>query len=249
MTVSREAGRGQKCTEIADLPDECLRHESLRKIRGLVRYPEDQEEQLPRLKLNMHGSTRAAGVSGVLIDLRSIPKLNVYLSHSDQKIVIGKACSGLWTLRMWGHSSVEIGDGCTSNGTLCWLTPGGRLRIGEDCMFAEAINIHVGDNHAIFDVNTLAPTNYRKTPAITVGDHVWLASAARLLAGAAIGSGSVVATQAVVKGEIPDCSLAAGMPARVVRRGVSWTRSHDASGAAEIVERFSLRKTPASGPG
>jgi len=239
--------RGQKCTDIADLPDDCIRNESLRKLRGQVVYPEDQEDKLPNLKLQLHGSNRPEDIAGVLIDLRSIPQLHVHLAHSNQKIVIGEATAGVWRLRMWGQSSVEIGNGCTSNGTLCWVTPGGRLQIGEDCMFAELINIHVGDNHAIFDVNTLTPTNYRKAPAITIGNHVWLASGARVLADSVIGSGSVVASQAVLKGEIPQCSLAAGMPAKVVRRGVSWTRSHDGSGAGAVVERFKLRQSPESG--
>ena len=234
---------GRRSLDIADLPDDCIRSESVRKIRGVVTYPGDQEDELGNLRLHHHGSIPAEAISGVQIDLRSIPRLTVCISDSDQAVRIGKANTGVWTLRMWGQSSVEIGDDCTSNGTLCWVTWGGRLHIGRDCMFADFVEIHVGDNHAIFDVSTLTPTNYRPNPTVTIGDHVWLASRANVLADAVIGSGSIVASQAVLKGEIPECSVAAGMPARVIRSGVSWTRSHDGSGASEVVDRFNLRKS------
>ncbi|HEX4649661.1 MAG TPA: acyltransferase [Steroidobacteraceae bacterium] len=234
---------GRRSLDIPDLPDDCIRGESVGKIRGVVTYPGDQEDDLGNLRLHHHGTTPAEAISGVQIELWSIPRLTVCISDSGQAVRVGKANTGVWTLRMWGQSSVEIGDDCTSNGTLCWVTWGGRLRIGRDCMFADFIEIHVGDNHAIFDVSTLATTNYRPNPTVIIGDHVWLASRATVLADAVIGSGSIVGSQAVLKGEIPECSLAAGLPARVTRSSVSWTRSHDGSGASEVVERFNLRKS------
>src|SRR5215472_7512526 len=116
--MSTPPAPAQKSINIADLPAECLGTESLRKIRGVVVYPADQEAKLPNLKLLHHGGTRLVDISGVQITLGSIPRLKVWISDPQQTILIGKEIVGLWTLRMWGRSSVEIADGCTSNGTL-----------------------------------------------------------------------------------------------------------------------------------
>ena len=53
---------------------------------------------------------------------------------------------------------------------------------------------------------------------IVIGDDVWVGANCTVLKGARIGSGSVIATGAVVlKGEYPDHSLLAGNPATVVK--------------------------------
>ena len=45
---------------------------------------------------------------------------------------------------------------------------------------------------------------------------------AMILKGVKIGTGSVVAAGSVVTHDIPDNSLAAGCPAKVIRQNVSW---------------------------
>ena len=54
--------------------------------------------------------------------------------------------------------------------------------------------------------------------AIEIGDDVWVGANCTILKGARIGSGSIVATGAVVlAGEYPPRSLIAGNPAKVVK--------------------------------
>lgn len=50
-----------------------------------------------------------------------------------------------------------------------------------------------------------------------IDEDVWLAARVTVLPGSHIGRGSVVAAHAVVSGDIPPYSLAAGVPARVIR--------------------------------
>jgi acetyltransferase-like isoleucine patch superfamily enzyme len=60
---------------------------------------------------------------------------------------------------------------------------------------------------------------------VAIGDKVWVAHGSSVLKGSEIGSGSIVASRAVVAGQrIPPASLAAGVPARVLRSAVRWTR-------------------------
>jgi lipopolysaccharide O-acetyltransferase len=53
---------------------------------------------------------------------------------------------------------------------------------------------------------------------VTIGANVWLGDGVMVLAGATIGEGCVVGAGAVVTGEIPARTIAAGAPARVIRR-------------------------------
>ncbi|MCO1456928.1 hypothetical protein L0Z10_14020 [Burkholderia multivorans] len=55
---------------------------------------------------------------------------------------------------------------------------------------------------------------------------MWIGSDVRVLKGVAIGAGSVIGTGSVVTRDVPERVVAAGNPARIVRRDVSW--SHDA---------------------
>ncbi len=93
-------------------------------------------------------------------------------------------------------------------------------------MFAEGVVIHVGDNHAIFDLDSLEVLNYRPEAYVHIEDHVWVGQRAAIIGDARIGKGAVVAGYAVVKGDVDAMSLVAGNPAAVKRQRVSWTRSY-----------------------
>ncbi len=118
---------------------------------------------------------------------------------------------------------LRIGRGTTLvSGQLAVTEPGSRLLIGADCMLATEVEIRTGDSHAIFDLQT----GERLNPAqdVVLEDHVWVGARAIILKGCRLGSGSVVATGAVVTRSCPPHSIVAGNPARVIREGVTWRR-------------------------
>ncbi len=57
---------------------------------------------------------------------------------------------------------------------------------------------------------------------ITIEDHVWLAAHVTVLKGVVIGHDSVIGSGSVVTASIPPNSIAAGVPAKGVRSGVTW---------------------------
>jgi len=66
--------------------------------------------------------------------------------------------------------------------------------------------------------------------AVRIGSGSWLGANAVILPGAQIGEHVVVAAGAVVRGEVPDRCVVAGVPARVVRRwveGRGWLDEKD----------------------
>ena len=66
------------------------------------------------------------------------------------------------------------------------------------------------DEAAFFD--------WRRSTPVTIGHDVWIGHGAIVLAGRSIGTGAVVAGGAVVTKDVPDYTIVAGNPARIIRR-------------------------------
>jgi len=58
-----------------------------------------------------------------------------------------------------------------------------------------------------------------------IEDDVWIGSGAMILKGVTIGSGAVVAAGAVVTNDVPAHCMVAGIPAKVIRSNLAWSRS------------------------
>lgn len=128
--------------------------------------------------------------------------------------------------RVGRNSSIDIGR-------KLYITAGGvfsaceesSITIGDDCMFAGMIEIRSDHAHPIFDLETGRRTN--KARSVTIGDHVWLSARSVVFPGSEIGSGSIIGHSSLVAGlRVPKNSIAAGNPARVVRRNVLWDKRH-----------------------
>lgn len=129
------------------------------------------------------------------------------------------------SIRVGQDSSVAIGRNVsTTNQCVISATEGSSVVLGEDIMMASQNRLRADDGHPIFDVHTGQRVNPSRP--ITVGNHVWLAVGAVLLGGADVGDGSVIGTQSLVTGRIPNNCIAVGSPARVVRRDIAWERPH-----------------------
>lgn len=114
----------------------------------------------------------------------------------------------------------QIGAGSSIQGLHAVLYEGGRIIIGEDCMFSHNVQLWQTDTHPIFDKKTGKRIN--KVRSITIGNHVWMGANAILLGGADIGSGSIVGMNSVSSSKIPSHVIIAGNPARIIRRDIVW---------------------------
>jgi acetyltransferase-like isoleucine patch superfamily enzyme len=99
---------------------------------------------------------------------------------------------------------------------------GSSMTIGEDCMFANDIDIRTGDSHSIID----SQSGKRLNPAadVVIEDHVWIAPHVVILKGVHLGANSVVATGAVVTKSCPPGVILGGNPATELKSGISWKR-------------------------
>jgi acetyltransferase-like isoleucine patch superfamily enzyme len=101
----------------------------------------------------------------------------------------------------------------------------GSIRIGADCMISGGVTINNSDAHTIFDLETGNRVNHARD--VVIGDRVWLAERVMVGKGTRIGSGSVIGAASFASGMIPENVVAAGVPARILRRNVGWKRPVD----------------------
>jgi acetyltransferase-like isoleucine patch superfamily enzyme len=133
-------------------------------------------------------------------------------------------------LRACGGGSLKIGDrfGLNSNGHV--NADFGMLQIGNDVMIGPNTVIRASD-HRTTHVDTPMWGQGHERTGIVIGDDVWIGANVVIVAGVTVGSHVVIGAGAVVTRDVPDYSLAAGVPARVIRDRRNPTRQASAATA------------------
>ncbi|HEV3381440.1 MAG TPA: DapH/DapD/GlmU-related protein [Trebonia sp.] len=117
------------------------------------------------------------------------------------------------------------------------LGPDTVLRIGDRCVIGRGSHIvahqcvDIGDdvwtgpyvyitdqNHGYADPETPIGRQMPVNKPVTIGAGSWLGAGVIVLPGARIGCNVVIAAGSVVRGEVPDRCVVAGVPARIVRQ-------------------------------
>ena len=141
--------------------------------------------------------------------------------HIKRNCSIGPNCS-FW---MEGDDiSIEIGEGTTFTET-CHINAqenGKKIIIGKDCMFSNSIIVRTSDSHPILDKSSGERINFAGD--IVIGEHVWIAPKTSVYKGVHIGTGSIIGSNSLVTHDVPDYSIAVGMPAKTIKTNVCWTR-------------------------
>ena len=109
--------------------------------------------------------------------------------------------------------AASLGD-CSSIGVNCEVY--GTVNIGNDVMMGPECIIYTrGHKHDRVDI-TMIEQGFEEKP-VSIGDDVWLGRRVMIMPGVKIGNGCVIGAGAVVTKDIPDYSIACGVPAKVVR--------------------------------
>lgn len=149
---------------------------------------------------------------------------NFYIKSSNCEIRIGADCN-LHNTSFYiedDGGSIIIGKHVTITGnTNLDVIEGKNITIGDDCLFSSNIQIRVGDSHSIIDQTSRKRINPSKD--VVLGNHVWVGNGVEILKGARIGDNSIIGTRALVTGkEYPSYSIIGGIPAKVLKEGVTW---------------------------
>ena len=115
---------------------------------------------------------------------------------------------------------IVIGDYCTIRHH-AHITAIRSIRIGHHLL--TGTNVLITDNaHGSFTKDSLlqAPKTRQLTSKgpVVIGNNVWLGNNVCIMPGVTIGDGAIIGANAVVTSDIPAYSMAAGIPAKVIKQ-------------------------------
>lgn len=112
--------------------------------------------------------------------------------------------------------SLSIGEGCAF-GYNNHITAVGQVTIGNHVLTAN--NVYISDNlHDYEDVSVpIMHQRVRFKREVEIGDGSWIGENACII-GARVGKNCVIGANAVVTSDIPDYSVAVGVPATVIKQ-------------------------------
>jgi len=160
------------------------------------------------------------------------PQIILCLSEQTQREVLLRATRGALQGQI-RNQGWEIGD--HSYGEPVFFEEGlAKLRVGKFTSIADGVVISFGD-HRMDGVSTYPFVALRhKWPSapqgvpdhttkgdVVIGNDVWIGAGAFIGSGVTIGDGAVIAARAVVTRNVPPYAVAAGLPARIIRRRFS----------------------------
>ena len=110
---------------------------------------------------------------------------------------------------------------------------GKNIKVGKNvfinacCKFQDQGGIEIGNGVLIGHNVTLATLNHDERPQfrqyiypkpIKIGDNVWIGSNVTILQGITIGNGAIIGANAVVTHDVPENTVVAGVPAKIMRK-------------------------------
>ncbi len=139
---------------------------------------------------------------------------------------------------------IEVGKNFYANYN-CTILDVAKVRIGDNCQMAPNVAIYTA-GHPLHPVTRNSLYEYGKE--VTIGDNVWIGGNTVICPGVHIGDHVVIGAGSVVTRDIPDWSVAAGNPCRVLRkitdddkRRLFRSEEIDEEAWEDIVNRMELR--------
>lgn len=113
--------------------------------------------------------------------------------------------------------AISVGHGTTINQYVV-INGGGGVKVGSECMIAAFTAIY-SMNHVFSDKDKSIRSQGLSTKGgVVIDDDVWIGAHCCVLDGVRIGRGSVVAAGSIVTKDVPEYSVVAGNPARILRK-------------------------------
>jgi acetyltransferase-like isoleucine patch superfamily enzyme len=100
---------------------------------------------------------------------------------------------------------------------MCYLEAFGGLQIGSNAAIGHGASLISLEHDYLQRSIPMRDAKVIGKPII-VDDDVWIGAGVKVLAGVTLGKGSVIGTGAVVTKDVPEFSIAAGVPAKVISK-------------------------------
>ncbi len=189
----------------------------LKKVRG--------KNNITKNLSSFRGGYKVIGDNNVIIcDSAEIHDVKLLLLGNNNKIIIEENVifknGVLWIED--NNNEIIIKANTTIENAHIAVAEGTHILIGNDCMLSTNIRIATSDAHSVVELETRSRINRAKD--IIIGNHVWIGNQVALSKGVTIGNNSIIASNTLVTHDVPDNSIAAGIPASIIKNNVSWQR-------------------------
>lgn len=117
-------------------------------------------------------------------------------------------------VKIFENGKLSLGSGYSNAGLQIRCKH--SIRIGKNAAIAKDVVIMDSDAHEIkYD-------GYAMNQGVCIEDNVWIGTRAMILKGVTVGEGSIIAAGAIVTKDVPPRSMAAGVPAKVIKTNVEF---------------------------
>lgn len=150
---------------------------------------------------------------------------HISINGSNNSVIINDNCR-IYKLRLNIHgdkSKFEMKYNSGIREAKVIIQENRKVFIGENSMLSYGIHIRTSDSHAVYLQENSERINIAKD--VIIGDNVWIAENASLLKGTIIGNNSIVGYGSICTKEYPEHCIIAGVPAKVIKNDINWSRS------------------------
>lgn len=143
--------------------------------------------------------------------------------------------------------NIEVGRNLFINYN-CTILDVAKVNIGDNVLIAPNVSIYTAGHPLHADTRK---TGYEYGIPVTIGDNVWIGGNSIIMPGVTVGCNSVIGAGSVVTKDVPDWTIVAGNPARVIRKITDEDRQYyfkdkkfDDEAMAHIEELLSKDELP-----
>jgi len=187
----------------------------------LLTHVEGAFDALRNVRVRLHQGRKS--VRGLHLALLSTAgQIDLAVGDDDTRVFIGSGCNCRLNLLLFRRPQIFVGDGTTMQ-QVRLIGAHADVIIGRDGLWSDEILLQSHDQHPLVDVATGDIINLERRH-VHIDEHVWVGRRVTLMPDIHLHAGCVIGTGAVVTRDVEAECVAAGVPARVVRRGVTWLR-------------------------
>ncbi len=147
---------------------------------------------------------------------------HIYIYGNGAEVIISSRTRflGPCVIYIYDGGSLYVGENVGIRGVSMEIGGGESITIGDNSMFSYGITLRNHDSHKVIDYNSGRVINPAKP--IKIGKHVWVCKNVTILKGVEVGNDSVLGYGALVTNNVPANTIAAGVPAVIVKESITW---------------------------
>jgi acetyltransferase-like isoleucine patch superfamily enzyme len=151
---------------------------------------------------------------GVVVDDNAV--LDAKGTTNDGISIGNNVFLGRNTIVYCQNGDIRIADSANI-GSNCQIFSAGYVEIGANVLMA-AYSYIIGGGHRYDDADVPISRQGREARGIRIREGAWIGAGAKIFDGVEIGEGAIIAAGAVVTQDVPERSIAGGIPAQVIKK-------------------------------